>query len=569
MPTIRTVNLLWEKRIRQTYPVARYALDDEGTLALAVPRPLEARTYDRTLLATNGEALVQGGFAVETLLKLEMTPHAADCLGMTSDDLYLFENSAKSRFLGDRRLLFVDAALNETGHNLFTAFSDIAGASYALAYGDMSGRVIWTAELEGIVTTVAISRQGNRVAIGSEGGLVFLKDASRRDVWEFGTGESVRALACSRDGVFVAYGTSEGAVGLIDGDGTRKWEAALPGEVINLALSGDGVICAALCRPRQNPNNVRLACIGPTGQIDWEYDSEQNLLGLSLSSSGTFLATGSRNGTVAVYAVVIGEGTAFGGPRPTGGAQLQAERLAQAGDWRGAWRVLEIALDADPANLELYDTALSQRAAYLENALGAIQAQQEDGDYAGAVAALETLLRDAPLSTEVVSALAEVRRLRAEQLHDQVRAFLRAEQDDQAEETLRLALSVVPFHSRELRQELAALRERRSHSADALADELLTAGKLEEAVSALERAQNANPTSERGQKLLRVQTAMEFAAGMTAYNAKEYREAVFQFKKVLARDPAHSEAKRYLGFSQKFAQDTANETLNDRFSRLE
>ena len=62
---------------------------------------------------------------------------------------------------------------------------------------------------------------------------------------------------------------------------------------------------------------------------------------------------------------------------------------------------------------------------------------------------------------------------------------------------------------------------------------------------------------------------MEFAAGMAAYNAKEYREAVFQFKKVLARDAAHSEAKRYLGFSQKFAQDTSNEALNDRFSRLE
>jgi len=56
---------------------------------------------------------------------------------------------------------------------------------------------------------------------------------------------------------------------------------------------------------------------------------------------------------------------------------------------------------------------------------------------------------------------------------------------------------------------------------------------------------------------------------MAAYNEKRYSEAVFQFKKVLARDPGHAEAKRYLNFAQKFAQDATTESLTDRFSRLE
>ena len=50
MATIRTVNLFWERKYRGAYPLARYALDDAGTLTLAVPRPLEARTFDLTRL---------------------------------------------------------------------------------------------------------------------------------------------------------------------------------------------------------------------------------------------------------------------------------------------------------------------------------------------------------------------------------------------------------------------------------------------------------------------------------------------------------------------------------------
>ena len=69
--------------------------------------------------------------------------------------------------------------------------------------------------------------------------------------------------------------------------------------------------------------------------------------------------------------------------------------------------------------------------------------------------------------------------------------------------------------------------------------------------------------------MARAHTAMEFAAGMAAYNEKRYREAIFQFKKALARDPAHSEAKRYLAFAQRFEQDATTDTLTDRFSRLE
>src|SRR5262249_88580 len=100
MVSIRTVNLLWERRIRATYPVARHALDHVGTLALAIPRPLEVRTYDLTRLRTDGGLDVSGSFAVETLLELEVSAFADNFLGMTADDAYLFHEGGKGRFLG-------------------------------------------------------------------------------------------------------------------------------------------------------------------------------------------------------------------------------------------------------------------------------------------------------------------------------------------------------------------------------------------------------------------------------------------------------------------------------------
>src|SRR5437016_14557245 len=109
MPSIRTVNLAWERKIRGSYAVSRYALNDNGTLTLAIPRPLEARAYDLTRVALDGAAEVRATFSVETLLEIEVSAESDTVIGMTSDDLYLLHAGSKSRFLPERRILFVDS----------------------------------------------------------------------------------------------------------------------------------------------------------------------------------------------------------------------------------------------------------------------------------------------------------------------------------------------------------------------------------------------------------------------------------------------------------------------------
>src|SRR5580658_4992314 len=204
MFSIRTVNLIWQIKHRGIYTPSPFALGDDGTLALATPRPLEPRWYDFTLHKLDGGVEVRWGFSAETLIKMEVS-HSDDGIGMTSDDLYLFRNRNKSRFLSDKHINYIDAALSGDGSRVAAAFSDLAGASFAAAYGDISGRLIWLEEFDSPIAVVAISRDGTRVAAGLESGALTLLDQERRAVWTFELEAPVRAIACSTDAERVAY----------------------------------------------------------------------------------------------------------------------------------------------------------------------------------------------------------------------------------------------------------------------------------------------------------------------------------------------------------------------------
>lgn len=230
-------------------------------------------------------------------------------------------------------------------------------------------------------------------------------------------------------------------------------------------------------------------------------------------------------------------------------------------------------MEGDPTNLNLYEELIGLRNHYFESTLADALSKQSAGDPMGAIGILETLVREAPPASQVFTRAATVlsatRAGRVHQLRNLAMEQIQQEQDDLAEKSLREALALAPFDSREIRQELGVLRHRRARAAETEAERSATTGNIEAGVAFLERAQSIEPTQERAQKLAQMQIAMELAAGMAAYNAKQYPDAIFQFKKVLARDPSHSEARRYLTFAQKFSQDSSTDNLNDRFSRLE
>lgn len=561
MSGIRTIHLLWEQRQRGVYAPARYALDDNGALNLALPRPLEPRTYEITRLTLDLAAELRGSFAVETLRKLDLAGGADGFLGMTADDLYLFQPGQKIRFQPDRHVLYIDAALSGDGRVITTAFSDLAGASYALSFGEIGGRVIWTRDLDVVPTTVTLSRDGALVAMGAENGGIYVMDAVRRDLWEFEQEEPICALASSQEGQHIVYGTRLGGVGLVDGTGARRWEARLPGEVLALTLSGNGGLCAALCRPESDPRCTRLYCLAESGQIVWDYEAEAPLTGLAMSASGHYLATGSRNGTLSVYEVVPGLAQTGSSPDE---ALRQAEEQVQSGDLAGACRRLTEALRVEPGDVTLCTRWIELRAQLRQERAAQARERMASWEYAAAIALLEADRQDDPLDQERFALLVEARQARSRQLLSEAQGS----EDDLAEASLLAALEAAP-DLLEARQALHILRAHRASEADAEAERLRISGDLESAVAALELAQVTAHSPERAARLERARRDLEFAAGMAAYHALRYQEAIFQFRQVLHRDPAHAEAKRYLAFAQKFALDSPNETLTDRFRFLE
>ena len=511
---------------------------------------------------------MHAGFTVETLQKLEVSENAQDFMGVTSDDVYLFRSGVKTRFMGDRRMSCVDAGLSRDGKWVAAGFSDMAGNSYALALGDIAGRVVWARDVDSPLTAVVISRDGGRIVYATENGMLRLVDASRRDVWVFEIAEAATAIACSTDGSYVVYGTAAGAIGWIDGGGKRRWEAALAGEVRTLTLSGDGALCAALVRQKGETSTDWVCLIGDGGHIEWEYPLDRPATGLALSPSGRFFATGARDGSLALYEIIPGAGGgASTSPAIEDLAVSSSGRIRYA-DASELLRELAVGVTEHPADLALFEKFLTLRTRLRDDLLTSVGEMRENKDFASAIEEIQSALSVDPEFSEALEALRHARKDLAGELLE-----LAAEADRggdmEGTEALLLRAIHTDLDSREARTMLVSLRDRRALALDAEAKRLLEQKEFDAGIAALEKAQSYSPSSPRGASLEQARTAQEFARGMVAYEEKRYREAVFQFKKVLNRDASHGEARRHLGYAQKFAQDATLDAVNDRFSKLE
>ena len=414
-----------------------------------------------------------------------------------------------------------------------------------------------------------ISRDGRQIVCGAENGMIWRISSNNHEQWRFEQPEAIRALAVSEDGTVAAYGTASGTVGWIDHEGVRRWEMRLPGEIIALALSATGELCAALVALPDN-TGTKLFCLVGNGQIDWEWHSEKRLLRVAVSPDGGYLAVGSRDGTAVLYSVVQGEG----GTRNAAGddeisrAFEAADRFCTTGDFLSGYKVLRAALIAHPTDVALAGDTAHRLDHILEWTFAQAQSAREKGDYAGAESAILRLLDVEPHEPQMTALRATLRQEHVRHLLQQAHNEMQAGQADAAEKSLLEALAVDPF-SEAARRELGAIRAAGTAALDTDAERLLAAGQMEPGIAALEKAQAVAPTPQRTAKLHHARTAAEFAAGMTHYNAKNYEQAVFQFRKVLAREPAHAEAKRYLNFAQSFAQNADTDTVADRFAHLE
>ncbi len=578
---IRTVNLVWEKRVRGSYAVSPYAVTNEGVAARALPRPLEPRTADLVHIQPDGSIETRIGFSVETLIKLDLTVRADSFLGLTADDLYLFHEGKKERFLHDKRILYSDAALSGDGKSLFCGFSDMAGGSHAVAFGEVNGHLAWVRDVDSAsVTSVTISGDGSHAAYGTDTGFVVLLSSHMKEIWSFEVEDHlISALASSGNGDKIAYGTQSGEAGVINETGGRLWSLNLEHPVTALALNGDGSLCAVVIQIPANeetPERSRLVLVTAMGRIGWEYLSEKPISrialspGSPLSDRSAYLVVSGKDNTTSLF--LIEESTWLGlndtVQDNTARRDTQIglyESLVAEGKEVLAVSLLQAQAMSERTNLELARRAYAARQTLLARLYAETETALEEEDTLKAMMKVEEALKFSPYEVETCVLRQRVISARVVQLE------AASEEGHLAEPNLLLreALDLDPYNF-PLRERYTAALLEKAAVLDAKAEGLIAQGDLSQGVEALEQAQHFYPTPERAAKIERARTAQEFSLGLEYYSAKDYTQAIFQFRKVLGRDPNHAEAKRNLQFAQKFQQDAAaDNSLNSRFSMLE
>ncbi|MBC7526855.1 MAG: PQQ-binding-like beta-propeller repeat protein [Chthonomonadaceae bacterium] len=572
---IRTVNLIWEKRVRGSYAVAPYAVTNEGMVARALPRPLEARTFDLSYVLPDESVEAKVGFSVETLLKLDVTSRADSFLGLTADDLYLFHDGKKERFLHDKRILFSDAALSGNGKALICGFSDMAGGSHAIAFGEINGHLAWTKDVDAAtVTAVTISGDGLYAAYGTDTGRVISLSSKMREAWTFEVEEKqISALASSENGFKVAYGTQKGAVGVIRENGGKSWSLELDRPVTSVAINGDGTLTAGVVSllPVEGETQERSRLVLITeGRIGWEHLFEKPIARVALSPSGGYLVVSGRDGTTTLFEVVSSANNGLSDfmshPADSREKELaMVDVFSAQGKDSTAYMVLEAQTKYLQTNLEIARRAFKMREDLLTRYSVEIRQALDAEDTLKAILQLREALLVAPHDEALCRLRTEVIQVRVTQLI----AIADEDTTSEPESFLKEAIELDPYNF-PLRERLISVLTQKALAFDARAEAFLQKGETERGVTELERAQSVEPTAERATRLEHARTAQEFALGMEYYGDKDYTQAVFQFRKVLGRDPDHAEAKRHLQYAQKFQQDvSADNSLSNRFSMLE
>ncbi len=560
MADITNVNLLYLRKVRGNTPLSRYAVDNAGSLVVWVPDEMEVRTFHIVRYDTYGRSRITETCNVETLRKLEIAQTGSNCTGVTDDDLYLFKDGRKVRFLPDQRTSYIDIALMENGQRFVCAFSDLLGAGHALAYGDAGGRLLWTKDLGFPAARVAIDRKGEYIVVGGEDGEIRLLDNSRTTLIRYRQEKPVRAVATAgRHRTVFAGG---GGVGALDERGLLLWFTVLKGEPVELAITADGKTTAVLLK--HNDGTGRLVFLSNDGMPTWDIDyDDARPTGLSLSDEGNCAAVSLRDGSISVYELLYGERLLTADSSQILG---EARSAREKGNLHVAIDILRGRLSAVPSDTDACAALVETVQAMRERAFAAAETAEAVGDWKLADTRLGEIVAQNPLDAEVTERWRALRLRWARKACEAGEEALRLGNASSAEAHFLQAVTADPLDIA-ARTGLADARRTAAENALARGRELLGTGKYTDAIAALTEAQARGASGPEVIHLLRdARIAEAFTLGNELYQDRQYPAALFQFKKVLRLDPDHVEAQRKVRYTQNFLQ---NSQVNDRFSRLE
>jgi tetratricopeptide (TPR) repeat protein len=498
---------------------------------------------------------------VETVHKFDGLAGGRLVLGMTADDIYIFREGRKVRFMPDRRVLYTDLCVAPEQGWFACSFSDSVFNTHGLAFGDANARLGWTRDLQTPPNRVAITGDGRCVVVGMQDGLLMAMDNMRTPLWECVQGEPITALALPAAGARPVAGTESGTVVALDEDGGFRWRSPVGLPVIAVATDTEARWVAAVV---SNEAAHLLVCFGPDGSPLWEYELEGKPTGVSLSPNGRYLLVSGAGGAVSCFEVDFQSAAARLAFQRSGGLDT-ARAAAAAGDLAHAHGLFAAHLEAAP-----HDVSAAAEMLQIGNDLVTRLREEADllaseGRMLDALQALERAAQFQPWDPELFNARADCRRAALEGCRQNAEA-LEANRDWDAArsawlEALRLDPACVAA-----REALARIRSEQATELMLAGDQLEAFGDRDEAVALWHQAEALDATDQLRSRLQRAEVARCVAAGIAFYEAQRMPEAAFQFRKALALDPDHEEARRYLGYTEGITGDSV---IADRFARLE
>jgi hypothetical protein len=167
------------------------------------------------------------------------------------------------------------ACLSKDGQKL------VLGSWDSIAYAlDRSGEVVWRHKTADYVKGIDISDDGELTVVGSYDRYIYAIKSSGKLAWRYKTENYVRAVGVSADGEYVAAGSWRGTLYYLDKRGKLIWKQRVGAPVLDLAVSGDGAVVVAGCE------DGGVHAFDSGGNELWTHKSGGTVTDVAVSSRG-------------------------------------------------------------------------------------------------------------------------------------------------------------------------------------------------------------------------------------------------------------------------------------------
>ncbi|MHB0856133.1 MAG: outer membrane protein assembly factor BamB family protein [Anaerolineae bacterium] len=159
------------------------------------------------------------------------------------------------------------------------------------------GGLLWRYDAPRRIDAVAVSHDGDRIALGSRDNSLRLFDRQGAQVWTFEAASSILGVAMSPDARHLAVASEDRNVYLLDEAGQPRWSYRGARSMLAVGLAEDASLVAAACADRS------IAVLDGEGALLWREEVGAGVEAVAVYGTGdnARVVVGAQDGSVSVY----------------------------------------------------------------------------------------------------------------------------------------------------------------------------------------------------------------------------------------------------------------------------